>query len=154
MSVLETIINYVEISDHLGTGGQPTAAHFGVLRDAGYQVVINLAMPDSRQALIDEGALVTSTGMLYVHLPISWKAPRLEDAQCLFGLLDHFRNERVFVHCIKNMRVSALVFAYRVCRLAVPIRVAESDMLRVWRPSGVWRKLLDRLLSDAGLKYD
>jgi protein tyrosine phosphatase (PTP) superfamily phosphohydrolase (DUF442 family) len=150
---LKAITNFLEISDRLGTGGQPTSSQIPALATAGYQIVINLAMPDSRQALADEDALVTQEAMIYVHLPIPWEAPTPTHVSRFFDLMDLYAEDKVFVHCIKNMRVSAMVFVYRVCRLDMPVSVAETDMLRVWRPHGLWRHLIVSTLADCGVAY-
>lgn len=150
---LEAIENFLEISDLLGTGGQPTPAQFGDLARAGYRIVINLAMPDARQALANEGAIVTQEGMIYIHLAIPWEAPTPEHMVRFFELMDLYRNDRIFVHCIKNMRVAALVFAYRVCRQGTPAAVAKQDLVRIWHPHGRWLDLLVQTLADHGVSY-
>jgi len=146
---LDDIVNYLELSDRLGTGGQPRPRHFRVLADAGYSVVVNLATPQPGRALPREDWLASQLGMQYVHLPIPWQAPQQAHVDRFLDLMALFGNEKVFVHCIKNMRVSALVYVYRVCRLGVPLRIAESDMLRIWRPDGPWATLVDSALVGA-----
>lgn len=150
---LATIVNFVEITDHLGTGGQPTSAQFSLLSAEGYQVVINLGMSDAQLAVAGEDALVTGSGMVYVHLAIPWEAPTRAHAHLFFDLMACFEGQKVFVHCIKNMRVSALNFAYQVCQQAVPISDAGANLHQVWRPHGIWRDLLIEILAEHGLVY-
>lgn len=71
MQPLTDILNFVQLTPHVGTSGQPLAHQFQEIADAGYKTVINLAMADSDNALADEGALVAGTGMTYIHLPVS-----------------------------------------------------------------------------------
>jgi protein tyrosine phosphatase (PTP) superfamily phosphohydrolase (DUF442 family) len=150
---VESITNFLEIYDWLGTGGQPDPSQIAALGAAGYDVVINLAMPDSRQALVTEGALVAQEGMVYVHLAIPWEAPTPAHVDRFFGLMDLYQDDKVFVHCIKNMRVAVLVFAYRVCRLHVPVPLAKEDMLKIWHPHGRWHDLMIATLAEFGFAY-
>jgi protein tyrosine phosphatase (PTP) superfamily phosphohydrolase (DUF442 family) len=149
MRGIEGIENYLEVSNRVGTGGQPEADQFADIAAAGYQVVVNLALPNSREAVANEDWLVTEHGMTYVHLPVSWERPTQADVARFFALMDAFRDQRVFVHCIKNMRVAVFVYLYRVCREGVAQETAEATMLRIWRPHGTWRRLLAATLAEA-----
>jgi protein tyrosine phosphatase (PTP) superfamily phosphohydrolase (DUF442 family) len=113
---LTGILHFRAISARIGTAGQPTAAQFALIREAGYDIVINLALPTSDNALADEGSLVAGLGMTYVHIPVNFTRPTAGDFEAFAGVLDAFRSRRVFVHCAMNMRVSAFVFVYRVLR--------------------------------------
>ena len=64
--MLNDIFNYVQLTDRVGTSGQPTPEQFQAIADAGYKAVINLAMPDSDNALPNEGNLVSAQGMDYI----------------------------------------------------------------------------------------
>src|SRR5436309_14841832 len=67
---LSNIYNFRAINEQLGTAGQPSEAQLRFVRDAGFDVVINLALPTSDNALPNEGSIVTALGMAYVHIPI------------------------------------------------------------------------------------
>ena len=79
------ITNFCAISERLGTAGQPSEDQFRTLRDAGFEVIINLALPTSCNAMADEGAIVTGLGMSYVHIPVDFTAPTSEDL-CAFSV--------------------------------------------------------------------
>ncbi len=143
------ILNYLEITEQLGTGGQPDHKAFAGLAAAGYRVVINLAMPHSEEALSEEDWLVTEQGMIYVHLPVPWEKPTLTHLAQFFALMDAFGDERVFVHCIVNMRVSVFVYLYRVCHMGIAPEVAQAPMLRIWQPHAQWQSLIEAALGDA-----
>src|SRR5262249_28518419 len=65
---LSEICAFRAIDHRLGTGGQPTEEQFGVVRDSGYEAVINLALATSDNALANEGSVVAGLGMSYVHI--------------------------------------------------------------------------------------
>src|SRR6267378_2753987 len=96
---LSEIYQFRRIDDRLSTAGQPTAAQFPVIREAGFEVVINLALPTSDNALANEGSIVTGLGMSYVHLPVNFKAPASEDFRAFCGVMNAFDGRRLFVHC-------------------------------------------------------
>lgn len=139
---LDGIINLVEISPRLGTAGQPTRAQFPAVAAAGYELVVNLAMSDSTGAIPDEAAVVVASGMRYVHIPVVWEQPLLDDLSAFFDLMDSNRDRKVFVHCAFNFRVSTFVYLYRVLRLGEDPALAEADMLSVWQPDDGWRTFI------------
>jgi protein tyrosine phosphatase (PTP) superfamily phosphohydrolase (DUF442 family) len=145
---MSRILNYLLISDRLGTAGQPTADQFADIRAAGYKVVINLAMPDSTGALPDEETLVTALGMDYVHIPVVWEGPTLQDLARFFEVMEQYRDRKVFVHCAMNMRVSAFVFLYRVLHQGVPIEEARQALNQIWEPDGIWQALIELALEQ------
>jgi protein tyrosine phosphatase (PTP) superfamily phosphohydrolase (DUF442 family) len=142
---LSTITNYLPISDTLGTAGQPTAYQFAAIRAAGYEVVINLALSTSTNALLNEGDLVAAQGMAYVHIPVVWESPTATDLERFFAAMAQHRGRKVFVHCALNMRVSCFVFLYRVLRLGVPAETAWLDVLAIWEPDEVWQRFVDEM---------
>jgi protein tyrosine phosphatase (PTP) superfamily phosphohydrolase (DUF442 family) len=145
MSELNEILNYLPLSERIGTAGQPTEAQFHEVREAGYRAVINLALPTSAGALRDERRIVESLGMDYVSIPVEWEAPRAEDAFRFFDAMDALRERKTFVHCAMNMRVSAFMYLYRVLRQGEDPEVAERDLLRIWTPNERWRALMEEV---------
>ena len=111
---LNHIRNFLRIDDRLATSGMPQPDDFAALRQAGFDVVINLALPTSDNALPNEGDLVSAQGMTYVHIPVKFDAPQPADFDRFTRVLDASAGQRVFVHCAANKRVSAFVFLHRL----------------------------------------
>jgi len=88
---LADIINYIELSPWLGTAGQPTRAQFPAIKAAGYELVVNLAMPNSTGALPDEAAVAAASGLRYVHIPVVWERPTPDNLRAFFDLIDSNR---------------------------------------------------------------
>jgi protein tyrosine phosphatase (PTP) superfamily phosphohydrolase (DUF442 family) len=120
--LLSEIYSFRAIGERLGTAGQPTESQFQAIRQAGFEAVINLALPTSDNALANEGSIVTALGMSYVHIPVDFKAPTSQDLQAFSRVMEAFEGRRVFVHCAANMRVSAFMFLYRVLHESGPAR--------------------------------
>ena len=67
-----------------------------------------------------------------------------------FGLMEVFDDAKVFVHCAKNMRVSSWSSCI-VCVGSTFSDVAEADLLAIWQPHGVWRRLVETTMADPDL---
>src|SRR5690349_23993982 len=74
---VETIINYYALPEGLVSSGQPTPEEFAAIRDAGYQVIINLVPPEATSALANEHEVVQNLGMEYIHIPVIWNEPKV-----------------------------------------------------------------------------
>ena len=146
--MLEDAHNFVRISDRLSTSGQITNEEIVAAKDAGFEVVVNLA-PARRERNHEEGFRVTESGMTYVQIPVDWREPALRDLELFFDVMDANRDRKVFVHCFANMRVSVFVFLYRTIREGVPEAEAWEEVLKVWDPgadpeTAQWPRFIER----------
>lgn len=168
---LTDILNYLPISEQLATAGQPTPEQFALLRDAGFELVINLAPSDASNAIPAEAEIVAAQGMRYVHIPVDWQQPQLDDLSRFFEAMEQGRRQKVFVHCAMNLRVSSFVYLYRVLRDNVPEPEAALPLNEIWgrvaayargrgpdstavavansyyQPDGSWRRFIDQALA-------
>src|ERR1051326_9086052 len=145
---LSEISNFRAIGERLGTSGQPTADQFRTLREAGFETVINLALPTSDNALANEGSIVTGLSMTYVHIPVDFTAPTSADFRTFCRMMAAFDDRRIFVHCAANKRVSVFVFLYRVLYERVGIVDAEGDLRAIWQPNAVWSQFIQDQLKS------
>jgi protein tyrosine phosphatase (PTP) superfamily phosphohydrolase (DUF442 family) len=145
---MDQIYNYLQISETIATAGQPTEEQFTAIRDANYALIINLALPTSTNALPHERAIVESLGLTYIHIPVDWEQPALQDAVRFFEVLQAERDKRIFVHCAMNMRVSAFMFLYRVLYQQVPEQDALATMHRIWIPNETWQQFITKVLQN------
>jgi protein tyrosine phosphatase (PTP) superfamily phosphohydrolase (DUF442 family) len=144
---LAGIQNYRRIGDRLGTSGQPTEKEFPAIREAGFEAVINLALPSSDNALPHEGSIVTSLGMTYIHIPVNFQNPTVQDFQNFCGVISGLKGRRLFIHCAANKRVSAFVFLYRVLHQKVDLAEAKADLDAIWQPDAAWSRFIQERLS-------
>ena len=107
----------------VATAGQPSAAAWPQLADAGYRTVVDLRTPEEPRGY-DEPASVRAAGLDYIGIPVS--QPTLGDSE-----FDSFREivrapERrpIFVHCATSNRVGALLLPYFALDQGMPL--AES----------------------------
>lgn len=142
---LASVHNYLKISDDLSTSGQIAYDQIASLKEAGFEVVVNLA-PASDGANALEGFLVTQQGLSYVQIPVSWQEPSLRDLQMFFDVMETNKDRKVYVHCFANMRVSAFVYLYRTLILDIPDEQARADLNKIWDPMELeqWAGLIER----------
>ena len=141
---LEGIFNFLPISPSIITSGQPTEAQFRLIKEAGIQRVINLAPPGVENALPDEASTLRELGLPYVNIPVDFRHPTEDDFAVFCNAMQEAGDERLWVHCAANMRVSAFIFRYRRDVLGEDPALAEEDLHRIWQPSGVWKRFIAR----------
>ncbi len=143
---IEDIYNFLKLSDSIATAGQPTAAQFLAIKDSGYQLVVNLALPESLNALLNEQAIVEAQGIEYVHIPVIWDNPTLEDIKNFFTVMETNADKNVFVHCAANMRVSAFMYLYRLIHEQISEKEAKTDLHQIWVPNENWQKFIAQVI--------
>lgn len=143
---IDSIYNYLPISQNLATSGQPTEAQLQSIAASGYKHIINLAPHNAENALDDEAAVVGVLGLDYIHIPVDFKRPTDADFNQFKTALDSTSNDKVWVHCAANMRVSAFIYRYRREVLNEDATAAQLDLYKIWRPFGVWQEFLNEAL--------
>lgn len=139
---LREIYNFLQISEGLATAGLPTEDQLALLQEAGYAVVINLAMPNQPNALTNEAEIVEGLGMEYISIPVVFNNPTHENLTRAMDALDAHADQKCFVHCMANYRVAAFIFLYRVLRLGVPQAEAAVQLHQVWQPNEIWANFI------------
>ena len=147
---MHDISNLLPIDEHLTTAGQPTQDQLATVAQAGFEVVINLALHDDPSySLPDEAGLVRSLGLQYIHIPVQFGAPSDDDLQRFCDAMDAARGHKVFVHCVANKRVTAFLGLYRVLRLQWSQASAFDAMRSIWEPDAVWSAFIARSIARA-----
>ena len=146
-SAVSSIYRYHPLPENLGSSGQPNAEQVAAIRAEGFDVVINLAMPDSENAIANEGRMVSENAMTYVHIPVPWDAPRADHLAQFFGVMDAMTNQgkKVWVHCAANYRASAFSYKYLTLQKGMADKDASTPLLTAWLPQmdENWRRIYD-----------
>jgi len=87
-SELSEIHNFLQISDNLATAGRPTEDQLAMLQQAGYHLVINLALPKQPNALPNEDEIVTDLGMEYINIPVVFNNPTAAELDQMMDALE------------------------------------------------------------------
>ena len=150
MSV-STIKNYLQISNRIASSGQPNEGQLKEIQKAGYQLVINLAMSDSGNAIAEEENIVTSSGMDYVHIPVPFNAPTADHLKQFIHTMQAASEQKVWIHCMLNYRVSAFLYQYQRLVHGASDEEAKNAMLKSWQPDAVWQEFMSLSRQDIGL---
>jgi protein tyrosine phosphatase (PTP) superfamily phosphohydrolase (DUF442 family) len=148
---IEAIYNFVALYDHLATAGQPTVEQMQEMAGAGYEVIINLDVPNSRYALPDEPGLVHSLGMLYYNIPVNFADPTVEDLRLFCTTLEANEACKTLVHCAANYRVSTFTALYGQIHWGWSEEKANQHIHRLWEPNPVWMHFIERAREELGL---
>jgi protein tyrosine phosphatase (PTP) superfamily phosphohydrolase (DUF442 family) len=134
--------NTYQVFDWLWTSGQLSRQDIAKLPALGIGAVINLAPPTSSNALAGEAELVTRQGVAYVQIPVDWEKPDPAQFFQFVHVMKAFEGRNLWVHCAKNMRVSAFVYLYRRFVLGETEEAASFPMREIWQPNETWQTLI------------
>lgn len=138
MQTVENIKQFIQIQDDLATSGQPTMRDFENLADAGYQVVINLGLHEADYALSNEPLWVEQLGMKYIHIPVDFQKPAINDFIHFLNTVNIEQDKKLFIHCAENKRVSVFVALYLVISRQLSQTEGWNLILRAWEPNLDW----------------
>ena len=144
---LEQIVNFYRIDENIATSGQPTTEQFKAINAENFEVVFNLALSDSPNVIENENEIIKNLNMTYVHIPVDFKSPDLEDLKLFFKHREKHHNKKIFIHCVMNWRVSAFMFLYHRIKCHMPIADAHKHLDSVWQPEPVWQDFIDHALN-------
>jgi protein tyrosine phosphatase (PTP) superfamily phosphohydrolase (DUF442 family) len=152
MNNLADIYNFLDLSDsinalqRLATSGQPTIEQFPEIKAAGYQVVINLALLDSSNAVPTERAILENLHLTYIHIPVLWESPTAADFDLFTQTMQQYADRSIYVHCAANKRVSVFIYLYRRLYQNIAMAKALTDLEKIWTPNPIWQKFMDEVL--------
>lgn len=140
--------NTHKVFDWLWTSGQLSISDLQSLPSLGFDAVINLALPTSSNAVLGEAEIVTGLGLTYIQIPVQWENPEIDKFYQLVNFLESMQGKKVWLHCAKNMRVSAFVYLYRRLILAENHEAAVYPMKEVWQPNDIWQAFIEKVLAQ------
>ena len=145
---MHNILNYIKINELISTSGQPKAKQFEILANEGFEVVVNLALHNSSNAIDNEDKIVTDLNMSYFHIPVDFENPKIGDLKLFINILQSLGSNKVLVHCALNYRASAFLYVYHKYVLKTPFDEIDLSMFDIWKPTTIWQKLMQVELED------
>ncbi len=145
---MNKILNYVKINELISTSGQPKIEELELIANEGFEVIINLAMTTTSNALENEDKIVSSLNMSYIHIPVDFENPKISDLKLFLNVLQALGANKVWIHCAKNYRVSAFMYVYHKYILHTPFEQIDLSIFDMWQPSLVWQELMKVQLED------
>jgi len=144
----EDIINYRQYSPVYASSGQPAREQFEGIKAAGFERVIYIAFSHYDRAVSDEDKVVKGLGMRYLHIPVDFDNPQIDEFATFATYLQAAPNKKTLLHCQVNYRASAFSFLYRVIYEGMSVAEAKEDMNSVWQPDAVWRDFIFAVLQE------
>ena len=146
--------NFVQWREGLASAAQPKAEWLATVGEQKYDVVINLAPPQSHGSIANEGGIVGAKGVKYVNIPVDFARPGAEDFRFFSEVVKANAGRNVFVHCQVNFRASSFVFLYRVIHEGASVQEAWVRVQSVWVPDRAWRRFIEDTLKAHGKSAD
>jgi protein tyrosine phosphatase (PTP) superfamily phosphohydrolase (DUF442 family) len=150
-SALAEIINYRQYSPVYASSGQPAREQFESLKVAGFDRIVYIAFSHNGRAIADEDKLVKELGMGYLHIPVDFDSPQIDEFETFAAYLQAAPDKKTLLHCQVNYRATAFSFLYRVIYDKVPLVEAKADMNTVWQPDAVWRDFIFAVLAERNI---
>lgn len=145
---MQNILNYIKINELISTSGQPNEEEFSKIAQDGFEVVINLALHNASNAIVNEDKIVTDLDMSYFHIPVDFENPKVSDIKLFLNILQSLGANKVWVHCALNYRVTAFMYVYHKYVLNTPFDEIDISMFEQWSPNKNWQELMKVSLDE------
>ena len=146
--------NLVQWRAGLTSSAQPSAEYLKKAKKLGYEVVINLAPPEYKEAVEKEGAILAAQGITYLNIPVDFNNPTPENFNLFTTVMKTMERRKVLVHCQVNLRGSSFTFLYRVISEGAEMDEARAKLNSVWVPNAKWKPFIETELLAHGKKSD
>lgn len=113
MDALRGVVNANQASPTVMTGGQPSAAHFRALRDAGVEVVLDIRDPMEPRGF-DQQALMDELGFEYRNITVSDVHLNDETLGEITEVMRQNEGRQVLVHCASGNRVGGALIPWLI----------------------------------------
>jgi protein tyrosine phosphatase (PTP) superfamily phosphohydrolase (DUF442 family) len=117
MDKIKNILNYRKNSEMLSTSGQPTESEIKLLKNSGFEAVINIRPDFEMHYEFDEKSEVEKLGLEYFSLPMTFDTLDTSILSMFFKLVEDQKEKKTLIHCHHNIRVSVLLALYRIIKL-------------------------------------
>ena len=109
----EGVRNYTRVDATVACAGATPPQAMAVLRERGFNAVINFRTAGENGATVDAGrAAAEAAGLNYVHIPFRQPAPEIVDS--FLAAVAEPANQPVYIHCGSANRVGAMWLIKRV----------------------------------------
>ena len=140
---MQNIQNFIKINDNISTSGQLSKKEFEIIKKNGFEIVINLALYNSNNALKNEDKIVNKNNMTYIHIPVSWEKPEKQKLLQFLNILESLENKKIFIHCAKNYRVSMFMYIYKKIVLKDNSEIIIPKNFKI---NKVWKKFIKKAI--------
>lgn len=133
-----SISNYHQYSNTLAAGAQPSESDISVLKNEGFDAIVNISPASARNALQNEAIIVENSNMYYVHFPVDCSNLQPVHYMAFSGIMNGLRDKKVFVHCGGNIKSSNLIHMYDVLENRGNERESLKTLKKIQNPEEKW----------------
>lgn len=143
---IENSYNFKKISSLITTSGVVGKERLESLSNESYKVVINLLPDDHKYAVPGEKEIVESQGIKYIHIPIDFESPKLEEFDHFTKEMERLGTRKMHIHCAANWRVTAFYGAYALLNGIWNKEQTNEFICAIWNPAEypVWQNFLNK----------
>ena len=126
----EGVRNYTRVDATVACAGATPPEAMAVLRERGFNAVINFRTAGENGATVDAGrAAAEAAGLTYIHIP--FRQPSAEIVDSFLAAVAEPANQPVFIHCGSANRVGAMWLIKRVQQdgYSIDDAVAEAEAI-------------------------
>ncbi len=126
----EGVRNYTRVDATVACAGATPPEAMAVLRERGFNAVINFRTAGENGATVDAGrAAAEAAGLQYIHIP--FRQPSAEVVESFLAAVAEPANQPVYIHCGSANRVGAMWLIKRVQQdgYSVEDAVAEAEAI-------------------------
>lgn len=132
------ILNFFQYNDKLASGAQPNAEQITLLKEQGFEAIVNISTPSAKNALSNEAQMVEKLKMDYVHFPVDCSNLRPFHFETFKGIMNGLEGKKVFVHCGANIKSSNLLFMYHVLEKGLNKEASYKVLTQIQTPEAKW----------------
>ena len=132
----EGVRNYTRVDATVACAGATPPEAMAVLRERGFNAVINFRTAGENGATVDAGqAAAEAAGLTYVHIP--FRQPSPEIVETFLAAVADPANQPVYIHCGSANRVGAMWLIKRVQQdgYSVEDALAEAEAIGLRSPA-------------------
>ena len=130
LEAIAGVPNAHQALDTVLTGGQPSAAHFQGMKEAGVQVILDIRDPMEPRSF-DEPRLVRSLGLEYFNVPMTPATLTDETMAQILGVLRGNQGRQLLFHCQSGNRVGGPMIAFLMLDWGLSQEEAIAAAMRV-----------------------
>ena len=126
----EGVRNYTRVDATVACAGATPPEAMAVLRERGFNAVINFRTAGENGATVDAGrAAAEAAGLKYVHIP--FRQPSAEIVESFLAAVAEPANQPIYIHCGSANRVGAMWLIKRVQQdgYSIDDAVAEAEAI-------------------------
>ncbi len=131
--------NFFKIDDKIYTSGLPNINDFECIAKKNFKIVISLTMPTDSKVIKNEEQILTKLNITYIHIPVNFYKPKIEDFKIFLKIINIFKDEKLWIHCTKNYRVTTFIYLYKL----IELKEDDKKLLETfWKPNETWQKFI------------